>query len=167
MTKLLDIILHPNPILRKKSVDFDLKKLAKPEIKELLVNMEETMKKKDGAGLAAPQIGLNIRVIVINNEKKTLFLINPKITRKSWARAIEDEGCLSVIDDKGEIIYGRVARHKKIDCSYFDEQGKKKNLEAKDILARVIQHEIDHLDGILFIDRLENLQPSQSALNAK
>ncbi len=157
MSKLLKIITHPNPVLRKKSVDVDVEKISDPEMKGLLLDMEETMKKKDGAGLAAPQIGLNIRLVVIYEDHKTLFLINPKITKKSWAREIEEEGCLSVVDEKGEIIYGPVSRHKKINCSYFDEKGKKKTLAAEKMLARVIQHEVDHLDGILFIDRLENL----------
>jgi len=158
MVKQLDIIHHPNPILRKKSRDIKKEELLDKEMKEFLLDMEETMKKKDGAGLAAPQVGKNIRLIVINNEKdKTLFLINPKITKKSWAREIEEEGCLSVINDKGEIIYGPVSRHKKISCIYLDKNGNKKTLAAEKLLARVIQHEIDHLDGILFIDRLENL----------
>lgn len=157
MPKQLDIVLHPNPILRKKSAPINKAVLLDKEMKTLLKDMEVTMKKKDGAGLAAPQVGHNIRLIVINNEDKTLFLINPKITKKSWAREIEEEGCLSVVNEKGEIVYGPVSRHKKIHCVYIDEKGQTKNLTAEKMLARVIQHEIDHLDGILFIDRLENL----------
>lgn len=158
MPKQLDIVLHPNQILRKKSVEIKKEELLDKKMKEFLLDMEETMKKKDGAGLAAPQVGKNIRLIVINNENnKTLFLINPKITKKSWAREVEEEGCLSVVNDKGEIIYGPVSRHKKINCIYLDKNGNKKTLTAEKLLARVIQHEIDHLDGILFIDRLVDL----------
>ena len=158
MPKQLDIIISPHPILRKKSEEIKKEELSTKEMKEFLLDMEETMKQKDGAGLAAPQVGKNIRLVVINDENnKTLFLINPKITKRSWAREIEDEGCLSVVNEKGEIIYGPVSRHKKINCFYFDRKGNKKTLAAQKLLARVIQHEIDHLDGILFIDRLEKL----------
>lgn len=154
MPKQLKIIIHPNPILRKKSQPLKTAEITSPEIQGLLLDMEETMLKKDGAGLAAPQIGKNIRLIVIRYEDKTLFLINPQITKKSWAREVEEEGCLSVINSQGEIIYAPVERYKKINCLYLDAKGEKKKLAAEKLLARVIQHEIDHLDGILFIDRI-------------
>ena len=127
MPKQLDIITNPHPILRKKSEEIKKEELSTKEMKEFLLDMEETMKQKDGAGLAAPQVGKNIRLVVINDENnKTLFLINPKITKRSWAREIEDEGCLSVVNEKGEIIYGPVSRHKKINCLYLDRKGNKK-----------------------------------------
>lgn len=154
MPKLLDIILHPNPILREKCVELTEDEIKSKEIKALLLDMEETMQKKDGAGLAAPQVGKTMRLMVINDNNKTLFMLNPKITKRSWAKAIDDEGCLSILDKKGKNIYGKVSRHKKIKCNFIDEKGKKRSLEASDMLARAIQHEIDHLDGILFIDRL-------------
>lgn len=155
MAKVLKIITHPNPILRKKSAEISLSKIKDPEIQKLLLDMEKTMIVKDGAGLAAPQIGKNIRLIVVAHNGKNLFLINPKITRRSWAQEIGEEGCLSVLGPQGEIIYGPVKRHKKVSCLYFDSQGQKQKLQAENLLARVIQHETDHLDGILFIDRLE------------
>jgi peptide deformylase len=156
MAKQLNILINPHPILRKKSIEIKPEELLSKTMKTLLLDMEETMKMKDGAGLAAPQIGKNIRMIVVSDENKTIFLINPKITKKSWARKVEDEGCLSVLNDKGEIIYAPISRHKKINCIYLDEKGNKKTLAAENLLARVIQHEIDHLDGILFIDYLKN-----------
>ena len=155
MSKELTIITHPNPILRKKSLEVAADAIKTPTIQELLKDMEETMKKKDGAGLAAPQIAKNIRIIVVNYNDKTFFLINPKITKKSWARETEEEGCLSVLNEKGEIIYAPVERHKKISCIYFDEKGQIKKIAAEKIFARILQHEIDHLDGILFIDRIK------------
>lgn len=156
MAKLLDIILHPNPILRNKSREIEPEELTKSEMRQLLLDMEATMKQRDGAGLAAPQIGKNIRLIVIHHNDKTLFMINPKLTKKSWARVTEEEGCLSVVNKKGEIVYAPVSRHKKVNCIYIDQKGKKKTLAAEKDLARAIQHEIDHLDGVLFIDYLEN-----------
>ena len=154
MPKQLKIILHPDPSLRKKSLSLKESEILDPKIKNLLLDMEETMLKKDGAGLAAPQIGRNLRLIVIRYENQTLFLINPRITKKSWAREVDEEGCLSVLNEKGEIIYAPVARFKKISCLYFDINGNKKKLAAENLLARVLQHEIDHLDGILFIDKI-------------
>lgn len=155
MAKVLKIITHPNPILRQKSSEISPKKIKDAETQKLLLDMEKTMLLKDGAGLAAPQIGKSIRIIVISHNGHNLFLINPKITRRSWAQEIGEEGCLSVLGPQGEIIYGPVKRHKKVSCLYLDSEGKKQKLQAENMLARVIQHEIDHLDGILFIDRLE------------
>lgn len=163
MAKQLNILINPHPTLRKKSLEIKTEELLSKKMKTLLLDMEETMKKKDGAGLAAPQIGENIRIIVVSDENKTIFLINPKITKKSWARKVEDEGCLSVLNDKGEIIYAPISRHKKINCVYLDEKGNKKTLAAENLLARVIQHEIDHLDGILFIDYLKDFPNNPKA----
>ncbi len=150
--KLLDIIIHPNKILRKKSKEVDLEKLKNLKFKQFLLDLELTMIKKDGAGLAAPQVGINDRVIVINDKEKNIFMINPLITKKSIAQKTEAEGCLSVVNDKGELFYQAVSRHKWLNCKYYNEKGKLKKIKAKDYLARVIQHEVDHLDGILFID---------------
>ncbi len=164
MPKQLNILINPNPILRKKSEIIEETKILDKDFQNLLLDMEETMIKKDGAGLAAPQIGKNIRVVVVSHNSKTLFLINPQITKKSWAKEIEEEGCLSVLNEKGEIIYAPIERHKKVNCIYFDEKGNKKKIFADKLFARVIQHELDHLDGILFIDRLRDLskEPNNS-----
>lgn len=153
MSKILPIITHPNPILRKKSEDVNLEEIKSPEFQELLLDMETTMLKEDGVGLAAPQIGKNIRAISIYAEGKKLFLINPVITKKSWKKSWDEEGCLSVPN-----IFGQVERYKKINLIYFNEKGEKQKLITSNFLARVIQHEIDHLDGILFIDKAKNLK---------
>lgn len=156
MAKKLKIITHPNPILRQKSRLLTAKDLGASEFQKLALDMEKTMREKDGAGLAAPQIGQNIRFAVVSDGKnKVIFMVNPQITRRSWAQEIAEEGCLSVLDAKGQNIYGPVKRHKKISCLYFDLKGQKQKVQAENMLARVIQHELDHLDGILFIDRLE------------
>jgi len=154
MPKQLPILINPNPSLRQISDKVDPKEIEHPDFRELLADMKETMIKKDGAGLAAPQIGHNIRAVVIHHNGKVFFMINPKITKRSWAKEIEEEGCLSVLDKKGEIIYGRVERHKKVNCAYLDEKGRAKKISADKIMSRIIQHELDHLDGVLFIDKL-------------
>lgn len=155
MPKELKIIYHPHKLLRRKSEELDLSLLKDPEFKKWLKDLELTMLKKDGAGLAAPQVGKNIRVFVVANEKKSLFLVNPRITKKSWGKIIDEEGCLSVVNEKGELIFGRVARHKKINISFYNEKGNLKKISVDKFLARVIQHENDHLDGVLFVDKLE------------
>lgn len=161
MPKQLEILLSPNPTLRKKSVPIEASDILKPEFQSFLADMKLTMIKKDGAGLAAPQIGKNIRVIVIQHDDNIFFLINPVITKKSWAREIEEEGCLSVLNKKGEIIYAPVERHKKINCIYLNEKGEKKKISVEKLFARIIQHETDHLDGILFIDKIAKIKPTK------
>jgi peptide deformylase len=154
MPKQLPVLINPHPTLRQISDKINPEEINHPDFQELLADMKETMVKKDGAGLAAPQIGKNIRVVVIHHDDKIYFMVNPKITKRSWAKDIEEEGCLSVLDKKGEIIYGRVERHKKVNCAYLDEKGRTKKISADKIMSRVIQHELDHLDGVLFIDKL-------------
>lgn len=153
MAKLLPIIINPSPILREKSIEIDNKKINKKEFKELCANMVKTMKEKDGIGLAAPQIGKNIRLIVINIEKGPICLINPKITKKSWAKEWHEEGCLSVPG-----VYGKVKRNKKINCAYVNKNGQKTKIQAQGLMASIIQHEIDHLNGILFIDKAKDIK---------
>lgn len=167
MPQLLKILTHPHPGLRQKSRLLDLEEIKKADFKQLLLDMEETMLKKDGAGLAAPQVGKNIRLVVIRHEDKTLFLINPKITKKSWAKETDEEGCLSVLNDQGEIIYAPVERYKKVNCLYWDASGQKQKIPAEKLLARVIQHELDHLDGVLFIDHLTKEKTTSYAKNRK
>ena len=168
MSRLLSIIIHPNPILRKKSEKINEKEISSDEFQELCLNMAKTMQEKKGAGLAAPQVGKNIRLIVINvkeaeqrigekildNLKNGIIcMINPRITKKSWAKEWNEEGCLSVPG-----VYGEVKRAKKINCTFLDKKGKKIKIQAKSLMACVVQHEIDHLDGILFIDKARNIK---------
>jgi peptide deformylase len=148
MAKILDIVTNPNKILRLVSDEIDMEEVKSKEFRTLLADMIETMFKKDGVGLAAPQIGKNIRLFVINTKDGTKAIINPKITKKSLLKEVGEEGCLSVPGH-----YGKVKRHKKVICTYFDEDGNKKTIEAQGFMARVIQHENDHLDGVLFIDK--------------
>ncbi len=150
-----NIIIEPDPILRKKSepvlkVDLNLQ--------NLMHDMLETMYSAPGIGLAAVQIGILKRLIVIDiskeNEKKNpLFLINPQIIQKSKETSLYEEGCLSLPGHFAEI-------ERPAECSldYIDFDGKKKNLKAKGLLATCIQHEIDHLDGVLFIDYLSKMK---------
>lgn len=153
MSKIYNIITNPNPILRKKSEEIKPEKISNKNFQDLCDDMILTMKKKDGVGLAAPQIGKNIRLVIVNTKDGPVCAINPKIIKKSLTKAWDDEGCLSVPNT-----YGKVKRFKKIKCTYLDKTGKKIMIKAEGMMARVFQHEIDHLDGILFIDKAKDIK---------
>ncbi len=153
MAKILDVITNPNPILRQVASEIDASSIQSDDFQSFLQDMLATMLKKDGVGLAAPQVGISKRVIVINHKGKMYAMINPQILKKSWAKKKAEEGCLSVPN-----VFGDVSRHKRVLVSYLDHNGKEQKFEASDMLARIIQHENDHLDGILFIDTAENIK---------
>ena len=117
------------------------------ELAKLLDDMKETLKKEDGAGLAAPQIGVNLRAVVIDLEEGYFEMINPKILSVKGEQRGE-EGCLSV---KGK--YGVVTRPNKVKAEYRDRHGKKHTVTGTGLFARCMCHEFDHLDGILYIDK--------------
>lgn len=144
-----NIIQVGDPTLRKKSfevTDFGSK------TSELLDDMKETLKKADGAGLAAPQVGVLRRIFIVSAEDKYYECINPVIV-ESKGKQIGDEGCLSV---RGK--YGTVERPKKITLTAYDRHGNKFTVKAQDFLARAFCHEYDHLDGILYIDKATNIE---------
>ncbi|MCX6761874.1 MAG: peptide deformylase [Candidatus Moranbacteria bacterium] len=143
---LLPILLYPDPRLKQKAREIENPK--EPLIRELIFDMLETMKENNGMGLAAAQVGKPLRLCVIRFERKTYILINPKIKSKSWAKEIAEEGCLSF---PGQFI--PIKRSKKVKVVAKNKSGKEITLEAEGLLARALQHEIDHLDGILYIER--------------
>ena len=148
------ILTEPDPFLRKslpvKQVD--------DEIRSLMDDMLETMYAAPGIGLAAVQIGVPKRVIVIdlskdNKKKEPMYFVNPEIITKSNDDASYEEGCLSVPNQ-----FAEVSRPDNCKVKYLDYDGSEKVLEAKGLLATCIQHEMDHLEGILFIDYLSKLK---------
>ncbi len=137
-----------NETLRNKSKP--IKTIDKKTTK-LLKAMEKCMKKEKGVGLAAPQVGQNIRmVLVLLNNKNLVPMINPEITSHSSATDVGEEGCLSL---PGQ--WGNVERYHEITVACQNEKGEKRTLKLEGFNARVVQHEIDHLDGILFTDYLD------------
>ena len=148
---ILNIIKYPDPILKKKSEPV---REITPEIQRFIDDMAETMYAAPGVGLAAPQVGRSIRVIVIDvnskeEQKKDLIsLINPEIIERSGDIAWE-EGCLSIPDYSAD-----VKRAERVVVRGLDRDGKEKVIVGEELLSIVLQHEIDHLDGMLFIDRL-------------
>ena len=154
---ILKILKEPDPILRKKSLPV---KQVDKEIKKLIKDMLETMYAAPGIGLAAAQVGILKRVVVIDiskeaHKKEPIFFANPEIIWKSYILEKKEEGCLSIPEHFAEI-----KRPDACHVKYLDENGKEKILKAKGLLATCIQHEIDHCDGILFIDYLSKLKKS-------
>jgi|TARA_X000001036_G_scaffold435518_1_gene476893 peptide deformylase len=150
-----NILTEPDPFLRQKSEKVDQ---VNDEIRSLMNDMLETMYNAPGIGLAAIQVGVLKRVIVIDlsrdDEKKNpMFFVNPEIITNSDSNAAYEEGCLSV---PGQ--YAEINRPDKCKVKFLDYDGNEKILEAKGLLATCIQHEMDHLEGILFIDYLSKLK---------
>ncbi|ACK67906.1 peptide deformylase [Rippkaea orientalis PCC 8801] len=134
------------------------KRIAKVDdtIRQLAKEMLQTMYSSNGIGLAAPQVGVHKQLIVVDCDpndpaNQPIILINPQITRFSQELCVVEEGCLSIPG-----VYLDVTRPKAIEVSFRDEQGKPRKLQATDLLARVIQHEMDHLNGVMFVDRVNN-----------
>lgn len=151
---LREILKYPDKRLRKKceSVGEIDNKILK-----LLDDLADTMYKAPGVGLAAPQVGENLRVIVVDvsakdEDNELLELINPVIS-KSGGKQDSEEGCLSIPG-----FYSNITRKSSVVVKALDRKGNEINIEAQDILSRVLQHEIDHLDGILFFDKMPKLK---------
>ena len=148
------ILIEPDPILRKKCKPLEN---VDDDVRKLMNDMLETMYKAPGIGLAAIQVGILKRIVVIDiskeEEKNPLFLANPEIIYKSKNTSVYEEGCLSLPGQFAEI-----ERPAECHIKYIDYNGKEKKLETKGLLATCIQHEIDHLNGILFIDYLSKLK---------
>lgn len=146
---LLDIVLYPDKPLLKKAAP-----VAKfgPELAKLAADMIETMEACDGVGLAGPQVGVSRRILVYREpDAEAQCLVNPEILKREGSETAE-EGCLSL-----PMLYAPIARAKKIKVRAFDPLGCPREFEAVDLAARIIQHECDHLDGILILDRLDVL----------
>jgi peptide deformylase len=148
------IITYPHPVLREKAERITVFDEA---LKTLVKDMAETMYDAPGVGLAANQIGIARQLVVIDrstgeNERRYITLVNPEITGGEGS-VIDEEGCLSVIE-----CYAKVKRFRKIHVTAQDVEGNPLEFDAEDRYARIIQHEVDHLLGTLFIDRLSSLK---------
>lgn len=150
--KLLALRLHPDPILSQSSVEITPEEL--PQLRELIANMGLTMYENDGCGLAAIQVGVPKRLLVydVSEDQNDLrALINPRIVSRSQTCETSDEGCLSFPE-----LYEPIERATQARIEAFNEKGKKVTIDAEDFLARVLQHEIDHLDGLTMLDRMDS-----------
>ena len=151
----LKVYEYPHPILKKKAEKVEK---VDDELRKFLDDMLETMYESVGVGLAAPQVGVSKRIVVIDaaredEEPAPMYFINPEIVWRSEEKEICEEGCLSVPEMRAE-----VERPASVKVQYLDYHGKECELLAENFLAVVVQHELDHLDGILYIDRISRLK---------
>lgn len=146
----LEIKKYGDPVLREKALEVDE---ITPKINKLIDNMIETMYASLGAGLAAPQIGISKRIIIIDGEDDGLLVfINPVLIKKE-GKVNEEEGCLSVPG-----IYSNVERYETVTVEGLDRNGEKIRIKKDGLMGKALQHEIDHLEGLLFIDRISKIK---------
>ncbi len=159
---LLKITRLGDPVLRKPAADVAVDQIGSPDVQRLIDDMAETMRDSDGVGLAAPQVNVPKRIILVEvrsmnprypdrAEIPLVALINPQIAPLSDETESGWEGCLSIPD-----LRGVVPRFRRISVRALDRHGKPVEFEAEDFFARVIQHEVDHLNGIVFLDRMKD-----------
>lgn len=168
------ILQKESPVLREISQTVPLEEISSPKIKTIIKEMKEALhSQEDGVAIAAPQIGYNLRIFVVSkrveeilgtpkkeelqgevttNTAKDKIFINPVIKKLSKEKKVVEEGCLSV-----RYLYGEVNRSKKATVEAYDENGKKFTSGATGLIAQIFQHEVDHLDGVLFIDKAKNI----------
>ena len=165
-----EIIQKEDPVLRQIAKDVPVSEIASPEIQKIISRMRKALNsQKDGVAIAAPQIGVSLRIFIISGkvfdmQEKTydenakgsknpdLVCINPVISKLSKDKKEVEEGCLSV-----RYLYGKIFRSSKATISAYDENAKKFTRGASGLLAQAFQHETDHLDGVLFIDKARDL----------
>ncbi len=162
----MEIVTIPHPALRKVSKDVSAKEVTSDKFQKLLEELSKSMATRDdGVGLSAPQIAINERVFVVSGKiwKKEgkpapadEYFINPVIVKKSRKLVIAEEGCLSIPN-----LYGMVKRHATVSIDYLDVNGNPATKKATGLLSRIFQHEIDHLDGILFTDKATNVRKAK------
>lgn len=161
---ILKIVTYPDPILSKPSEKVEV---FDESLQELIDNMAETMYDAPGVGLAAVQVGISKRLLICDNtpedgEREYKVLVNPEIISSEGEFLSEDEGCLSVPDYRAN-----VKRFAAVVVEYQDRNGEPVRIEAEGFPAVVLQHEIDHLDGVLFIDRISSLKRNIYKRNVK
>jgi peptide deformylase len=156
---MLDIVIAPAPVLSKKA---ELVTEVTDELRKFMDDMLETMYDAPGVGLAAPQVGVSKRILVMDVSKKVdenkeggepLYLINPVIISQSEDTCIDEEGCLSAPD-----LFADVERYCDVEVEYLDYNGEKQVMKASGLLAVCIQHEMDHLNGIMFYEHISLLR---------
>lgn len=146
---LLSITTIPNKILRTKVPNVEVDEILTSDFQKLIVDMTETMQTNDGIGLAAVQVGVLKRLCVVTTKDGVMAFINPHFTKHSFRKIVMEEGCLSIPG-----VFGTVRRPKRVSLTALDAKANPIELTAEGMLARILQHEIDHLDGVLFTDKV-------------
>ncbi len=146
----LTVLTNPHPELRRVSSIVSAKDLASPETQAFIDQLETAMIEYDGVGIAAPQVGVKKRIIIVKMDGHVTAFVNPEIISTSFRTSLSEEGCLSVPG-----VFGLVKRNRHAKVKTQSRDGKEMILDTKDLTAYVFQHEIDHLNGVLFIDKVE------------
>ena len=161
------LVDRESPLLRSHAAPVLLEEIASKKVKDVIKKMKLALHaEEDGVAIAAPQVGVSLRIFVVKDEAvamaqhlpadqiaEDLVFINPEILKVSKKKSQMEEGCLSL-----RYLYGEVMRHEKVTISAYNEKGEKMTAGASGLLAQIFQHEIDHLDGILFTDRAKNVR---------
>lgn len=142
------VLTHPNPQLRERSREIPFEEIKNERVRQLIADLKDTMTLENGVGIAAPQTGVLQRLIVVETGNGKQAFINPCIVRKSLRKINSEEGCLSVPG-----VFGIVRRHRSVVVEAYNEDAEPVTIRANDFPAALFQHEIDHLDGILFTDK--------------
>lgn len=154
------IVREPNTVLRTKARVVAPDEIGTEKVSTLVAEMLRVMQEENGVGIAAPQVGESVRVIIAETPVGPRAFVNPEIIRRSWRTSLSEEGCLSVPG-----VFGLVKRHRAVTVRAMTPEGKSETLKAGGLLSVIFQHEIDHLDGILFIDKVvKYTQPPKTAL---
>lgn len=168
---MINIVQKNDPVLRGKAKEVEIKDITSPAIQKIIANMKEALESQaDGVAIAAPQIGVPLRIFIVSRRAEIIMkeletepekelakitdtvYINPQIKKTSRKKVPLDEGCLSV-----RYLYGKVKRAEKVTVEAYNEKGEKFTKGGSGLLAQIFQHETDHLDGVLFIDKAENV----------
>lgn len=152
MSEIFTLLTYKDQTVRQRSVEVVAEEVTTKEFQDFLDKLIKTMIVTDGIGIAAPQVGVNKRTVIVTMGKAIVALINPEITKMSESMVETEEGCLSVPG-----VYGNVERHKTVTVRALTRHGRRAEYELKKMDAVIAQHEIDHLDGILFIDKMTKI----------
>ncbi|MBD3281345.1 peptide deformylase [Candidatus Uhrbacteria bacterium] len=143
------VLTYKDASVRECSIEVPAEEITTKEFQDYLDKLIKTMKVEDGIGIASPQVGINKRIFIAHIKHQDMAFINPEIVKSSEATVETEEGCLSVPG-----VYGNVTRPKRVTIQAADRHGRKMELDLKNLDAVVVQHELDHLDGVLFVDKM-------------
>lgn len=161
--KIPEIVQKGTPVLHSPADEVPIREITSTKIQQVIAEMSLALvAEPDGVAIAAPQIGINKRIFVVagfvfGEGHSNVAYINPKIIKKSSKKELMDEGCLSV-----KYVYGDVERHLQVTIEAYNQEGEKIKRGAGDLLAHIFQHEIDHLDGVLFVDKAQRTKEMSS-----
>jgi len=160
MSPTYEVLTYKNASVRERSLEVDADEITTKEFQDYLDKLIKTMHVEDGIGIASPQVGINKRVFIAHIKHQDLTFINPVISKQSNTTVMTEEGCLSVPN-----VFGNVIRSKRVIITALDRHGRNMEFELKNTEAVIVQHEFDHLNGVLFVDKM--LEVTKGVWNKK